>query len=141
MIGTGGAAVTPSSASTQRVVIYNGISATKGQFLTILNSDNVQILTYELPRSMKGMSLFFSSSELVDGEYSVLSGGSISGTTESWNGWYNGGIWAGGTAIGTFASSSIITTVGSSGGPGGGGGNPGGGPGGGGNPGGPGGRW
>lgn len=139
LIGTAGAAVSPSSASTQRVVIYNGISATKGQLLTILNSSNVPILTYELPRSMNGMSLFFSSSELVAGDYSVLTGGSISESLESWNGWYKGGVWTGGSSVGTFTSSSIITTVGSSGGPGG-GGNPGGGPGGGG-PGGPGGRW
>lgn len=140
LIGTGGAAVTPSSASTQRVVIYNGISATKGQLLTILNSDNVPILTYELPRSMNGMSLFFSSADLVAGDYSVLRGGTLSESTENWNGWYNGGIWTGGSTIGSFTSSSIITIVGSSGGPGD-GGNPGGGPGGGGNPGGPGGRW
>lgn len=126
LIGTGGAAVSPSSSSTQRTVIYNGISATKATMLCIRDSSGTPILTYELPRSMNGMALFFSSPDIVQGAtYTVLTGGSLTGSTDSWNGWYAGGVWSAGSQVGTFTSNSIVTTVGGSGGgPGGGGGRP-----------------
>lgn len=127
LIGTGGAAVAPSNASTQRTVIYNGINATQGTKLCILNSSGTPIMTYELPRTMTGMSLFFSSPDLTAGSYTVSVGGTLSGAADAWNGWLSGGTWSGGTQLGTFTSSSIVTTVGGNTG---GGGNPGGGPGG-----------
>lgn len=120
LIGTGGRSVSPSSASTQRTVIYNGISATKDTKICIRNSSGTAILTYELPRTMSSMSLFFSSPDLQAGSYTVYSGGTLTNPEESWNGWYSGGNWSGGTQLGTFTSNSMITTVGSSGGPGGG---------------------
>ena len=123
LIGTGGAAVSPSNASTQRSVIYNGIAATKGTKLCILNSSGTPIMTYELPRTMAGMSLFFSSPDLIAGGYTVSTGGTLSGATDTWNGWSAGGTWIGGTQVGTFTSSSVVTTVGNNTG---GGGNPGG---------------
>ncbi len=130
LIGTAGAAVAPSTAtSTQRTVIYNGISATKGAVLCIADSAGTPILVYALPRTMSGMSLFFSSPDLAAGTYTVTTGGTASGT--AWNGYYADGTCSGGTQLGTFTSSSIVTTVGNSGGgPGGGGGFPGGGGGG-----------
>ena len=127
LIGTGGAAMAPSNAGTQRTVIYNSIAATQGTKLCILNSSGTPIMTYELPRTMAGMSLLFSSPDLTAGSYTVSVGGTLSGATDSWNGWQSGGSWSGGTQLGTFTSSSIVTTVGDSTG---GGGNPGGGPGG-----------
>lgn len=127
LIGTGGAAVAPSNASTQHTVIYNGIAATQGTKLCILNSSGTPIMTYELPRTMTGMSLFFSSPDLTAGSYTVSVGGTLSGATDTWNGWLSGGAWSGGTQLGTFTSSGIVTTVGNN--PGGGrpGNNPGGG--------------
>lgn len=129
LIGTGGAAVSPSSSSRQRSVIYNRISASKGDLLTILNSAGAPIMTYELPRSMNSMSLFFSSPDIAAGAtYDVWSKGALNGATDSWNGWYGGGSWSGGSQIGSFTSNSVVTTVGGSTGPGGGGpGGPGGG--------------
>lgn len=129
VIGTGGSAVSPSSASSQRTVIYSNISATQGKKLCILNSNGTPIMTYELPRTMNGMALLFSSPDLVAGSYTVSSGGEVSGYTDSWCGWYDGGTWSGGTQLGTFTSNNTVTTVGGNG-PGGGPGGNGGGPGG-----------
>lgn len=128
LIGTGGATVAPSDASTQRTVIYNGIDATQGMKFCILNSSGTPVMTYELPRTMTGMSLFFSSPNLIAGSYTVSVGGTLSDVTDMWNGWLSGDTWSGGTQLGTFTSNGIVTTVGSN--PGG-GGNPGGNPGGG----------
>lgn len=126
LIGTGGSAVSPSTASTQRTVIYNGIAAEKGSKLCILDSEGTPVLTYELPRTMNGMSLFFSSADLVAGSCTVATGGTLSDSDDSWNGWHSGGTWSGGKQIGTFTSSSIVTTVGGNAGgnPGGNGGRP-----------------
>lgn len=123
LIGTGGAAVSTSSNSTQRSVIYNGISAAAGMFVVITDSAGTPVLQYEVPRSMSKLSLFFGSADIKSGEtYKVYTGGSIEGATESWNGWYVGGTYTGGSQLGTFTSSSVTTTVGQSSGPGGGGG-------------------
>lgn len=120
---------TPSTSSTQRSVDYNGVSATKGSKICVLNSSETPILTFEFPRTMSGAAFFFSTPDIASGaSYTVSSGGSFGDYTDSWNGWYGGGTWSGGSQVGTFTSSSIVTTVGSSGF--GGGGMPGGGPGG-----------
>lgn len=130
LIGTGGAAIAPSTATTtQRTVIYNGISATKDELLAILDASGKPILVYALPRSMNSMALFVSTPDIAAGAaYSVVKGGSVSGSGDEWCGWYSGGTWSGGSQVGTFTSSSMITTIGNSSGPGGGGpGGPGGG--------------
>ena len=131
LVGTGGAAVSSSTSSTQRSVIYNGIAATTGELVAILDAENNPILIYEMPRTMSKCALFFSSAEIISQkEYKVYSGGSIEGNTENWNGLYLNGNYKTGTLLGSFTSTATTTTVGSSGGPGGGPGN--GGPGGGG---------
>lgn len=116
LIGTGGATSPPTSGvCTQRSVIYNGISATKGSLLCIRDSSGNPILIYELPRTMSGMCLLFSSPDIAQGTtYNVLTGGTTDGT--AWNGWYSGGSWSGGSQLGTFTASGMVTTVGSSGG-------------------------
>lgn len=112
VIGTGGAAVSPSNSSSQRTLIYNGITASKGSLLYITNSSGTPILAYELPRSMNnGLTLFFSSPELVSGTYTVYTGGTVTGYSDYWNGWYSGGTCSGGSTLGTFSSSSTVTTV------------------------------
>lgn len=127
LIGTGGAAISTSSSSTQRSVIYNGVSAKTGELFVIADAEGNPVLKYELPRTMNGMSLFFSSEEIKSGEtYTVYSGGSLSGNSINWNGWFEDGSYTAGTELGTFTSNSLTTTVGQSNGPGGG---PGGGPG------------
>ncbi len=126
VIGTGGTMMSaPSSSSTQRSVVYNGMSLSKDVKVAVLDSSSGLILTYELPRTMSGATFFFSCPEIASGKsYTISSGGTLSDYTDYWNGWYDGGLWSGGTQLTTFTSSSVITTIGSSsgGGPGGGGG-------------------
>lgn len=132
VIGMGGTLQTnPSSSSTQRSVVYNGVSATKGEKICVLDSKGTPILTFAFPRTMSGATFFFSTPDITsEASYTLSSGGTLSDFTDSWNGWHAGGAWSNGTQVGTFTSSSIVTVVGSSNG--GLGGGPGGGPGGGG---------
>lgn len=128
LIGTGGAAISVSNSSTQRAVIYNGISAKTGELFVIADADGTPILKYEMPRTMNGLALFFSSPDIKSGaSYTVYTGGSLSGNTINWNGCFDDGNYTAGTQLGTFTSNSITTTVGQGGGPGGGPGNGGGG--------------
>lgn len=120
LIGTGGAAVSTSSSSTQRNVIYNGINAQTDSLVVIVDPDGKTILKYKFPRTMSKLALFFSSPDIKAGAtYTVYTGGSLSGNTENWNGWFKDGIYELGTKVGTFTSNGINTTVGQSSGPGG----------------------
>ena len=124
LIGTGGAAISTSSSSTQRSVIYNGVQAKTGELFVITDAEGNPVLKYELPRTINGMSLFFSSPDIKSGgTYTVYSGGSLSGNSVNWNGWFEDGTYTAGTELGSFTSSSLTTTVGQSNGPGGGPGN------------------
>ncbi len=124
IIGTGGAAVSTSTSSTQRSVIYNGVRAKTGELFVITDADGQSILKYELPRTMTSMAIFFSSPDIRQGAtYTVYSGGSLSGNTINWNGWFEDGKYNKGTELGTFTSDNINTTVGQSSGLGGGPGN------------------
>ncbi len=115
VIGTGGSAISPSSGSSQRVVLYNNISAVTGNTLSIINSDGTPILVYDLPRTMNSMSLLFSSPSLVGGTYTIVSGATVTAYADYWNGWYSQGTISGGTTTATFTSNSTVTTVGRSG--------------------------
>lgn len=111
----------PSSSGTQRSVVYNSVTASKGSKVSVLNSSGSPILTFEFPRSMNGATFFFSTPDIASGaSYTLSSGGTLTGSTDSWNGWYAGGTWSGGSTVGTFTSNSIVTTVGTSAGGGGG---------------------
>lgn len=126
VIGIGGTLQsTPSSSSSQRSVIYNGITATKDSKVCVLDSYDDPILTFEFPRTQNSASLFFSTPAIVSGEsYTISSGGTLTSYTASWNGWFEGGTWTDGTELETFTSSNTVTTIGNSNG------NMGGGPGG-----------
>ncbi len=107
----------PSSSSSQRSVVYNGISATKGEKICVMNSSGKPLLTFEFPRTMSSLTFFFSTPDIASGQsYTLSSGGTLTGYSDSWNGWYADGTWSGGSQIGTFTSSGVVTTVGSSGG-------------------------
>lgn len=121
VIGLGGTLQSsPSTSSTQRSVVYNGISGSKGTKVCVLNHSGSSILTFELPRTVSGANFFFSTADIVAGDYMVSTGGTLSGYTENWNGWFTGGTWTGGSQLGSFTSNSIVTTVGTFGGMGGG---------------------
>lgn len=121
LIGIGGSAIAPSTSSTQKTVIYNGIQFAKDQTLAILDEEEKPVMAYAIPRSLNG-SLFFSSKDLKEGTtYQVSSNGKISNTLQEWNGWYDGGNWSDGSSVGSFTIKGTITTIGVSSGPGGGG--------------------
>lgn len=130
VIGFGGSMMaSPGSSSTQCMVIYNGLSATMGTALALLDSGSNPILTFEYPKTYNNATILVSTPELrTSNSYTFASGGSISNTRDYWQGWYDGGVWSGGSTLTTFTQSSTIQTIGSSsgGGPGGGGGGPGG---------------
>ncbi len=115
IIGTGGSAISPSSSSTQRVLLYNGFQAVAGNKISIVSSDGTPILVYDLPRTMNSMCMLFSSPSLGNGTYSIVYGCSLTSYTDYWNGWYSEGTITGGTTLDTFTSRSTITTVGRSG--------------------------
>ncbi len=113
LIGTGGAAVSTSTSSTQRSVVYNGVSAKTGELFVVADSEGNTILKYELPRTMNSMTVFFSSPDIKSGgTYTVYTGGQLSGNTVNWNGWFQDGTYSDGTELGTFTSSGINITVG-----------------------------
>lgn len=121
LVGTGGATSTPtSSVSTQYSVIY-GTTGTANQLMHIESVDGKNVLTYKIPRAYSPMVLLFSSPDLeVKTDYTVYTGGSISGASE-FHGLYTGGTYIKGTSATTFTTNSINTNIGSSsGGPGGG---------------------
>ena len=131
MIGFGGSMMaSPSTASAQCMLVYNGLSTTAGQVVTLLDSSDNVIVSFEYPLTRTGATLLLSCPEIVkDNTYKVWQGGTISNPAEEWLYWSVKGTVSGGSELNTFTPTSIITTVGSSsgGGPGGGGGWPGGG--------------
>lgn len=116
----------PSSGSSQRCVVYNGVSVSKGKKIAVLDSSSKPILTFEFPRTMNSASFFFTCPDMVaNGSYTISSGGTLSNYKDNWNGWYDGGTWSGGTQLESFTLNGVITAIGSSSGfpnmPGGGG--------------------
>ena len=126
MIGFGGSMMaSPSTASAQCMLVYNGLSTTAGQTVTLLDSSDNVIVSFEYPLTRTGATLLLSCPEIVkNNTYKVWQGGTISNPTEEWLYWSVKGSVSGGSELNTFTPTSIITTVGSSsgGGPGGGGG-------------------
>jgi hypothetical protein len=115
-IGGGSLQSKPSSASTQCSVEYSGISISKGTMISVLNSDNTPALTFQLPKTLNSGSFFFSSPALTKGtSYTISTAGSLTDSTNNWNGWYDGGSWSNGTSVKTFTISSTVTSLGTSG--------------------------
>jgi hypothetical protein len=115
----------PSTSSTQNMVFYRGISVSTGNLLTVADSSGNPITSLTVPKSLSSMVMMYSSPSLKKGsKYTITSGGTLTGATETWNYWSDGGKLSGGSQLGTFtcSSSSVITTVGTGGFGGGGGG-------------------
>ena len=131
MIGFGGSMMaSPSTSSPQCMLVYNGLSATAGQEITLCDNEGNVIVSFEYPLTKSGATLLLSCPEIVkNSTYQVWQGGTISNPADEWMYWSIDGTMNGGTQLNTFTPSSTITTIGSSsgGGPGGGGGGGGGG--------------
>ncbi|MBR5131262.1 MAG: carbohydrate-binding domain-containing protein [Alistipes sp.] len=126
MIGFGGSMMaSPSTASAQCMLVYNGLSTTAGQVVTLLDSSDNVIVSFEYPLTRTGATLLLSCPEIVkNSTYKVWQGGTISNPYDEWLYWSVKGSISGGSQLNTFTPTSIITTIGTSsgGGPGGGGG-------------------
>lgn len=126
MIGFGGSMMaSPSTASSQCMLVYNGLSATQGEIFTLLDSSDNVIVSFEYPLTKSGATILLSCPEIVkNSTFKVYQGGTISSPSDEWMYWSIDGTLSGGTQLNTFTPTSTITTVGSSsgGGPGGGGG-------------------
>lgn len=86
------------------------------------NTTGTPILLYEMPRTINGLSLLFSSADIAaSGNYTLYCGGQIGGNTSNWNGLFFDGTYGKGSEVGSFTTSSTVTTAGTSAGPGGGG--------------------
>lgn len=124
-IGLGGSMMgTPSTASLQNSVVYGGLAASMGDKIAVLDSSNNTLLAFEIPSALSNSTLFFTTPDISNGAtYTIMSGGSISGYSDTWQGYYEGGAWSGGTTLTTFTPTSVVTTIGNvgggSGGPGG----------------------
>jgi hypothetical protein len=124
VFGFGGSAVSPSSSSKQRTVIFNNLtSVTGGTVYAINDSKGNTIAAFQVPRTYSQMSMLFSSSALSNTSYTLLSGATLSGSSASWYGYYataSGSTASGtttatsGTTVASFTASSTITTVGKS---------------------------
>ena len=129
MIGFGGSMMaSPSTASAQCVLVYNGLSATEGQVFTLLDASDNVIVSFEYPLTKSGATLLLSCPEIVkNNTYKVWQGGTISNPAEEWMYWSVNGTLSGGSELNSFAPTAIVTTIGSGGGGSGGGGHGGGG--------------
>lgn len=88
---------------------------TGGQYLAIQSSSGGNLLSLKLPSlNYSNGALLFSSSELEAGTYTIYRGGAYSGGNSYGGYYYTGGTYTTGTQVGSFTSSSIITTIGGS---------------------------
>ncbi len=111
VIGIGGTATAPSSASSQRTVVIGSISGQQDNTLAITNSSGTAIMAFTLPRTLSSMSMIFSSPSLTSGTYTLLSGTSVTAYTSLWNGYYTDATLSGGSTLASFTSSSTVTQV------------------------------
>lgn len=135
LIGVGGHHSTPtSSACTQRVLVYNGI--TNGTAVRIVNANNEDLMTFQMPTYSGngggggggwppggggpggggGISLLFSSANLQQGTITVKQGGTIS-DGEEFHGYFTGAEYTGSTTDQNVTISGMVTTYGGGNGP------------------------
>lgn len=122
MIGVAGTSVNPNTTNTKQcTAVYNSAKVSQGTLVSVCDSDNKTLIIFTMPRSMNnGATLFLSSPDFAKSKtYKLMSGGTVTGQTEVWNGWYNGGTLSGASQLGTFTFSTTVATVGRSSGPGG----------------------
>lgn len=112
VIGTGGQNQSTLSGSSKQYSVAYGGSASLNQYVALTGSSGETILTYCMPKTYSSMRMILSHPDLAKGSYAIVKGGTYSGGTEIFNGYYTGGTYSGGTST-SFTISSIYTSVGS----------------------------
>lgn len=118
VIGIGGSNQTSLSSSGKQYAIAYGAGATSGQYVALQNASGENILVYKIPKTYSSMKMVLSHPSLAKGSYAIRNGGTLTGGTEEFKGYYTGGTYSGGTST-SFTISSVTTTVGSTSGGGG----------------------
>lgn len=130
LIGIGGTTSTPTqSACTQPVAIIGGSSIRSGAYITVADNSGNNVLCFKVPRdyTSQGYTLLLSSPDMTkNGSYTVSTGATVSGGTDTC-GYVSGATVSGGSTLASLTLSSMVNTYNYNSGGMGGGGNPGGG--------------
>lgn len=130
LIGIGGTTSTPTqSACTQPVAIIGGSSISSGAYITVADKSGNNVLCFKVPRdyTSQGYTLLLSSPDMTkNGSYTVSTGATVSGGTDTC-GYVSGATVSGGSTLASLTLSSMVNTYNYNSGGMGGGGNPGGG--------------
>jgi hypothetical protein len=105
VIATGGSNDTPSNSSTQHVVVLGSKPA--GSAIHIMNSDDTDVLTFEVSKDYNGM-IFTSPTLTSSTTYPVYAGGTIAGGS-NFHGLYTSATYSGGRAWAFFTTSNMVT--------------------------------
>ena len=120
VIGTGGTNSSSSETESSQVSVLLG-SASEGDTIGILDREGNTVFAFEVSKAYRNM-LLSVESITSNQEYAVYTGGTITG--ENYHGYYEGGIYVGGTEALSFTTDSMVVSAGGTsdgmGGPGGG---------------------
>ena len=108
-VGSSGMAQAPTTSSTQSSVLLNISGQSAGTLVNLQNAAGESILTFAPAKAYS--SILFSSPDLAQGtEYTLYVGGSATGTDVG--GLYTDGDYSGGSEVGSFTQSSVVTMLG-----------------------------
>lgn len=99
------------SESTQNSVLINFSGVTEGEILSIVDGTGNALISIQVPKIVT--SIVYSSADLIDGEYTLVANGSLTGSFDDTI-LVDSPI-TGGTTLETFTISSALTTVGDTG--------------------------
>lgn len=108
MIATGGTNSSPSETKSTQISVLLG-SASEGDVIGILDSEGNTVFAFEASKAYSNMLL--SEGKITSNQsYSVYTGGTISG--ESYHGYYENGVYDGGTESISFTTDSMVVSAG-----------------------------
>lgn len=108
VIGTGGTNSAPSETESNQISILLG-SASKGDVIGILDNEGNTVFSFEAPGDYSNMLLSIGTISSDTG-YVVYTGGTVNG--ESYHGYYQNGVYNGGTESVSFTTDSMVVSAG-----------------------------
>lgn len=108
VIGTGGTNSAPSETESSQISVLLG-SASKGDMIGILDSEGNTVFAFETPGDYSNMLLSIGTIS-ADADYVVYTGGTVEG--ESYHGYYENGVYNGGTESISFTTDSMVVSAG-----------------------------